>query len=172
MISELQSYQRTHSLEDQAKCSEEVMVALAGPFPEVWKILVGPFAWSPAALAFFAPVFLHFLVGDMTATQRAHGDSRGGGVLVHRCAVLEHSSCKGLCVNMCKVPTERFFARRWGVPLTMQPNFETHECQLSFGVVPPPMDDDPSLSPGCLSHCPIGSASGATPAYTCSRVDE
>ena len=155
MVGELQSYQRTHSLEEQAECSEQVLAALSGPFPEIWKGLTGSFAWSPAALAFFAPFFLHFLVGDMTTTQRADGDPRGGGVLVHRCAVLEKSECKGLCVNMCKRPTERFFAARWGVPLHMQPNFETLECQLSFGVEPPALSDDPSLPVGCLSYCPI-----------------
>lgn len=161
MIAELRAYQRTHSIDAQADCAEDILNSLVGPLPEVWKALAAPSEWSPAALAFFAPYFLHFLVGDMQTTQRAHGDSRPGGVLVKRCAVLEHSGCKGLCATMCKIPTERHFARRWGVPLHMQPNFETYECQLSFGVPPPPFEDDPSIPHGCLQQCPAAQADRA-----------
>lgn len=158
MVSELRAYQRTHSASEQADCAETVIDSLVGPLPEVWKALASRFDWSPAALAFFAPIFFHFLVGDMEATQRTHDDPRGGGVLVKRCAVLEHSGCKGLCATMCKLPTERHFARRWGVPVHFVPNFETYECQISFGVQPPPFDDDPSLPHGCLRQCPASQA--------------
>lgn len=161
MIAELRAYQRTHSTSAQSDCAEGIIDSLVGPLPEVWKILAARFEWSPAALAFFAPYFLHFLVGEMEATERAHGDSRPGGVLVKRCAVLEHSGCKGLCATMCKIPTERHFAQRWGVPVYFQPNFETYECQVSFGVQPPPAVDDPSLPIGCLQQCPAAQADRA-----------
>jgi len=161
MIAELRAYQRTHSISEQAGCSEDILDAVVGPLPALWKAVFARFEWSPAALAFFAPYFLHFLVGDMVTTQRDIDDSRPGGVLVKRCAVLEASGCKGLCVTMCKLPTERHFARRWGVPLTLRPNFESYECQLSFGVTPPPFEKDPSLPLGCLQQCPAAQADRA-----------
>lgn len=158
MISELRAYQRTHTINAQSDCAEAIIDSLVGPLPELWKALAAPFEWSPAALSFFAPYLLHFLVGDMETTQRIDGDERPGGVLVKRCAVLEQSGCKGLCATMCKIPTERHFAKRWGVPVYLRPNFETYECQLSFGVQPPRFEDDPSLPLGCLKQCPAAQA--------------
>ena len=98
---------------------------------------------------------LPFLVGEMALTQRAPGDTRAGGVQVTSCKVLEESGCSGLCLNMCKRPTEKMFAEKWGVPLYMQPNFETRECSLSFGVVPVPVEEDEAVPQGCLSSCPM-----------------
>ena len=46
------------------------------------------------------------------------------GVLIKKCRYLEASGCVGLCVNLCKRPTEAFFADAFGLPLTMVPNFE------------------------------------------------
>lgn len=155
MLAELRQYQRTHTPAEQADCSGRIMGALGGPLPAAFRALAARRSWAPAALAFFTTLFLPFLVGPMTLTQRQHGDGRAGGVLVQRCRVLEESGCKGLCTHMCKLPTERMFAERWGLPLHMAPNFETYECQLSFGVEPPPVESDPSLPRGCLSGCPL-----------------
>ena len=55
---------------------------------------------------------------------------------------------------MCKVPTQRFFAERWGVLLSMEPNFETGSCQLRFGVEPVELEDDLTIPSGCLGRCP------------------
>lgn len=55
---------------------------------------------------------------------------------------------------MCKVPTQRFFAERWGVALAMEPNFETGSCQLRFGVEPVDLEDDLTIPSGCLGRCP------------------
>ena len=160
MMIELRAYQRSHTVEEQADCSSRIMAAMAGPLPEIFQVLGSRSNWAPAALAFFTRPFLHFLVGNMTLTQRALGDERAGGVLVERCSVLEHGGCKGLCLHMCKIPTERMFAARWGLPLTMRPNFETYECQLSFGLAPPPIELDPYIPIGCLSNCPAAGAHG------------
>jgi len=55
---------------------------------------------------------------------------------------------------MCKVPTQRFFDEKWGVPLAMEPNFETGSCQLRFGVEPVDLEDDLTIPSGCLGRCP------------------
>jgi hypothetical protein len=43
------------------------------------------------------------------------------------CRYLENSGCVGMCVNMCKIPTQSFFTDEFGLPLTMNPS----EC-ISF----------------------------------------
>jgi hypothetical protein len=153
LVAELRVYQSSHSVVEQAAASENTMIALAGPLPAVYSAIV-PRVVSPGVLAWFTVRLLKFLVGRMTLTERAEGDPRFGGVLVERCSVLENSACKGVCLRMCKLPTEKFFAESWGTPLHMQPNFETFECQLSFGVVPPAPETDLTLPQGCLSQCP------------------
>ena len=155
MIQELRDYQRTHTVDEQIECSSSIMETLAGPVPWLFKAIWSKTPWAPAILAWFTSVLLPFLVGEMALTQRAPGDTRAGGVQVTSCKVLEESGCSGLCLNMCKRPTEKMFAEKWGVPLYMQPNFETRECSLSFGVVPVPVEEDEAVPQGCLSSCPM-----------------
>jgi len=153
LVAELRIYQASHNIVEQAEVSETTMRALAGPLPSLYRTLV-PASLSPGVLAWFTAKLLKFLVGRMTVTERAEGDHRTGGVLVERCSVLENSQCMGICLRMCKLPTEKFFAESWGTPLHMQPNFETYECQLSFGVDPPASETDSTLPQGCLTQCP------------------
>jgi len=154
MTEELLRYRTTNGIDALELASDRTMTALAGPIPFLYRHLFAAEEISPAVLAWFAKHLLPFLVGDMILTNRGPDDTRGGGVLVKRCRVLEGSACKGVCAKMCKVPTQRFFEEQWGVPLTMTPNFETGECQLAFGVTPIPIEDDPTIPPGCLGSCP------------------
>jgi hypothetical protein len=117
MLNELRDYQRSHTVDEQAECSSSIMSTVAGPIPWLFKTIWSRSPWAPAILAWFTSVLLPFLVGEMALTQRAHGDSRPGGVRVTRCKVLTESGCSGLCLHMCKRPTERMFAEKWGVPL-------------------------------------------------------
>mmetsp|Transcript_1144 Transcript_1144/g.2700 ORF Transcript_1144/g.2700 Transcript_1144/m.2700 type:complete len:381 (-) Transcript_1144:871-2013(-) len=76
------------------------------------------------------------------------------GVLVKRCRFLEESGCASVCVNSCKIPTQRFFIENMGLPLTMTPDYETHECQFSFGRPSTDQDDLDAMGTPCLSRCP------------------
>ena len=40
-----------------------------------------------------------------------------------------------------------------GLPLRVLPNFETQECQWSFGEPSPPPAEDPTWPKGCLVGC-------------------
>lgn len=153
MMEELMTYRIKHGPEELERVSYRTMIALGGPIPFIYKYLFGWLEATPAILAWFAKFLLPFLVGDMALTTKSDDDPRGGGVLVKRCRVLEGSGCKGICAKMCKGPTQRFFQEQWGVPLTMNPNFETGECQLVFGEVPIPIEEDPTIPPGCLTRC-------------------
>jgi len=153
MMAELHELRRTRGIEELERVSSQTTTALAGPIPFTYRTLFKDWDATPALLAWFAKFFLPFLVGDMTLTA-VDDDGRGGGLLVERCRVLEGSNCKGVCTKMCKVPTQPFFKERWGVPLSMEPNFETGACQLRFGVEPLDLEDDATIPPGCLGRCP------------------
>ena len=62
--------------------------------------------------------------------------------MVEKCKLLQESNCKGMCLNIFKLPAQDFFRDTLGVPLTVSPNFETQECQWSFGEVPQPPEED------------------------------
>lgn len=89
------------------------------------------------------------------------------GVHIKKCRYLENSGCVGMCTNMCKIPTQNFFTDMFGLPLTMNPNFETLECEMIFGQPPPPIEEDPVYNQPCFSVCNIGSASS----QVCPKID-
>lgn len=79
---------------------------------------------------------------------------RDQGLLVKRCRFLEESGCASVCVNACKIPTQNFFLEDMGLPLTMIPDYETHECQFSFGSMPNITEELEAKSTPCLLRCP------------------
>jgi hypothetical protein len=76
------------------------------------------------------------------------------GLLVKRCRFLEESGCASVCVNSCKVPTQNFFIQDMGLALTMEPNYDTFECQFSFGATPSLLSELQATSTPCLMRCP------------------
>ena len=73
------------------------------------------------------------------------------GVLIERCRVLEESGCVQVCQNVCKVPTEKFFGERVGLPVTLIPNYEDFSCQMVYGRKP--RGDEGEEATGCLMGC-------------------
>jgi Beta-carotene isomerase D27-like, C-terminal len=112
----------------------------------------GPWFYAPFLTALVTPIFFQFLVGPSIPNRRT--DGQVGGLLVTKCKFLQESNCKGLCLHQCKIPAQEFFADTLGLPLTVVPNFESQECQWSFGQVPVRVDQDPSFPTGCLNGCP------------------
>lgn len=90
-------------------------------------------------------------VNDIEIDGKVHKDQ---GLLVKRCRFLEESGCASVCVNACKIPTQNFFNEDMGLPLTMTPNYETHECQFSFGRMPTKEEEIEAKDTPCLSRCP------------------
>lgn len=116
---------------------------------------LGPWFYAPALTSFVTPTFFGFLVGPSTINRREDGSL--GGLVVEKCKFLQESGCKGLCLNQCKLPAQSFFQDTLGLPLTVIPNFETQECQWSFGQEPAPLEEDPAWPDGCLRGCPTRS---------------
>jgi hypothetical protein len=111
--------------------------------------------------AWFATQMFEWLVGPCEVIE-AEIDLPDGtvrlqpsGVQIQKCRYLADSGCVGLCVNLCKVPTQTFFTEKFGIPLTMTPNFEDLSCKMVFGQPFPPAENDAAHQQPCLAQqCP------------------
>jgi hypothetical protein len=67
-----------------------------------------------------------------------------------------------------QIPTQDFFTDQFGLPLTMNPNFEDLSCEMIFGVRPPPIEQDTVYNQPCFAHqCHIADTS----ALPCPKID-
>ncbi|MGB7249677.1 MAG: DUF4033 domain-containing protein [Phormidesmis sp.] len=156
----------------QGRNAQQQQAAVAGilqslvPAPVLWFIRT---AFSPTKLvcvlnAWFAAQMFEWLVGpcrvDEAEVRGTDGELRSQHSAVHieKCRYLEDSQCVGMCVNMCKLPTQAFFTEKFGIPLTMTPDFEDLSCKMVFGQLPPDPADDEAFTQSCLSECDAGSA--------------
>lgn len=144
------------------------------PAPVLWFIRT---AFSPTQLvcelnAWFATLLFEWLVGPCTVTEvevqtEAGPRTQKSGVHIEKCRYLENSQCVGMCINMCKLPTQAFFTQEFGIPLTMTPNFEDYSCEMVFGQVPPPLETEAASQQPCL----VGRCSMASPkANACPKL--
>lgn len=101
------------------------------------------------------PIFFKWLVGECYNNKPEEG---GYGVYIEKCRFLEQSGCKGLCVNMCQQPTQNYFTNELGLPVRMTPNYEDNSCQMTFGVKPLPIHEDPAVTGDCLVNCKMSSS--------------
>lgn len=139
------------------------------PAPVLWVIRT---VFSPTRLvcvlnAWFAAQMFEWLVGPCEVgeaeVQGENGEVRSqpSAVQIQKCRYLEDSQCVGMCVNMCKLPTQTFFTEKFGIPLTMTPNFDDLSCTMVFGQLPPAFDRDEALREPCLSECDAGNSLAA-----------
>jgi hypothetical protein len=168
-------YMLRASEEEQQQMVVRVLRRLFTPLgPPFYKVFMsgvlggrqlGPWFYAPALTSWVTPLFFKFLVGPSVPNFRADGQL--GGLVVEKCRFLQESGCKGLCVHQCKLPAQAFFKDDLGLELTVAPNFETQECQWSFGEAPLPVEADATLPAGCLAGCP--SRKALTEAKACNR---
>ncbi|KAJ1472893.1 hypothetical protein T484DRAFT_1557659, partial [Baffinella frigidus] len=124
-------------------------VMFAGPFP----------AFSAKLNAAITAATCRWLMGpievvDVPAEELLAGDGVGQGLQVERCRFLEESGCASVCINTCKVPTQEFFVKDMGIPLTMEPDYETFACKFSFGKAPLQQEVDEVFATACFAQCP------------------
>ncbi|KAK9785096.1 hypothetical protein WJX73_007876 [Symbiochloris irregularis] len=130
--------------------------------------------WSAEINARITVAFFGWLVGPMELqhddiTFKGRQERWRSKVQIKKCRYLEQSGCVGMCVNMCKVPTQQFFTDRVGLPLTMNPNFEDLSCEMLFGKPPPPLEEDEAFMQPCFPHvCNIGNRDAQKP---CPKID-
>jgi len=122
------------------------------------------------ALALAAVPFAGWLVGPARVELRGASASASepprATTVLRRCRYLEACGCKSACINVCKAPTQAFFADVLGVPLTMTPDFDTLSCELRFGQQPPPLAEDEATKGKCFSDCALVGSIGETGSCT------
>lgn len=148
----------------QQRLVAQVLASLV-PSPVLWLVRRGfnPDRWVCEANAWFAKVLFPWLVGECELKSAEFTDYRGQRVTqrsnlhIKKCRYLENSNCVGMCVNMCKLPTEQFFTEQFGIPVSMTPNFEDYSCEMVFGQMPIPLAADPDLAqqPCLVERCAI-----------------
>lgn len=145
------------------------------PAPVLWLIrnLFSPTQLVCELNAWFATLLFEWLVGPCEVTEVEVSEPDGAinlqksGVHIKKCRYLEQSHCVGLCVNMCKLPTQTFFTQDFGIPLTMTPNFEDYSCDMVFGQAPPPLETEAAYAQPCLiNDCSMAT----TQAPACPKV--
>ena len=86
--------------------------------------------------------------------------SRGTRVATVVALAIGVCACAAVCANVCKHPTQKFFTEEIGLPVTLTPNYETFECQFSYGATPPDPADDVAFSTPCFRQCPASETLG------------
>ncbi|XP_029129234.1 beta-carotene isomerase D27, chloroplastic isoform X2 [Cajanus cajan] len=74
-------------------------------------------------------------------------------VYVKKCRFLEETNCVGMCINLCKMPSQKFIKDSLGMSVNMVPNFDDMSCEMIFGQDPPAQIDDPALKQPCYKLC-------------------
>ncbi|KAH7837714.1 hypothetical protein Vadar_017148 [Vaccinium darrowii] len=64
---------------------------------------------------------------------------------------LEESNCVGMCINLCKIPSQTFIKDSLGMPINMVPNFDDMSCEMIYGQDPPPTTEDPVFKQPCYT---------------------
>ncbi len=140
------------------------------PAPVLWAIRTfsAPTQLVCVLNAWFATKMFIWLVGacevEAAAVDLPDGTVRSqfSAVQIKKCRYLVESGCVGTCVNLCKVPTQNFFTEKFGIPLTMTPNFEDFSCQMIFGQVAAAPAIDKAYQQPCLdTYCPTASGTAA-----------
>lgn len=135
----------------QQQVVREVLLSMLPPgAPAQFRKLFPPTKWAAEFNAALTVPFFHWLVGPSEVIEvEVDGVKQRSGVLIKKCRYLENSGCVGMCVNMCKIPTQDFFTNEFGLPLTMNPKFEDMSCEMLYGQVPPPFEEDPVSKQAC-----------------------
>ncbi|GFR45906.1 hypothetical protein Agub_g7362 [Astrephomene gubernaculifera] len=170
-----------NSVQQRAVIREVLASLMPREAPPVFRALFPPTQFSAEFNALIASLGFYWLVGESEVREEdvvvgPNGETRRQRSVVHikKCRYLEASGCVGMCVNMCKVPTQTFFTDEFGLPLTMNPDFEDLSCDMIFGQAPPPLEADPVYTQPCFAvQCNIAASKDGVAAALppCPKVD-
>ncbi len=147
--------------EQQEVVAHVLSSLVPGPILAGIRFFFEPTQWVCESNAWFATRLFQWLVGPCEQQEAIITEPSGqqtvqlSRVHIKKCRYLEHAGCVGMCINMCKLPTQTFFANGFGIPLTMVPNFEDLSCEMTFGQAPDPAAEEVLMQQPCLvSLCP------------------
>ncbi|GAV79013.1 DUF4033 domain-containing protein [Cephalotus follicularis] len=104
--------------------------------------------------ASFTTQFFGWLVGPSEVRESEINGRREKNIVhIKKCRFLEEGNCIGMCINLCKMPSQTFIKESMGMPVNMVPNFEDMSCEMIFGQDPPASTDDPAFKQPCYKLC-------------------
>jgi len=133
--------QHLYTSASSASEREQAVGALFAAFPR-WPQLLQHNRASCEALGLLTMWLFPFLVGTCSLEDwkdAPAGECWRSKVKIKRCKFLEESGCKGMCLSLCKEPSERYFASI-GLPVSFTPDFHDGSCEMCWGRTPE--DDD------------------------------
>ncbi|KAM1357031.1 hypothetical protein ACFX13_031800 [Malus domestica] len=136
------------------KQRELVLQALDTAFPKpvfsLLRTILPESKFAREYFAIFTTIFFAWLVGPCEVKEsEINGRKEKNVVYIKKCRFLEESNCVGMCLNMCKVPSQSFIKTSLGTPVNMVPNFDDMSCEMIFGQNPPEISNDPALKQPC-----------------------
>ncbi|KAM1001389.1 hypothetical protein ACFX15_007581 [Malus domestica] len=137
-----------------AKQRELVLQALDTAFPKpvfsLLRTILPDSKFAREYFAVFTTIFFAWLVGPCEVKEsELSGRKEKNVVYIKKCRFLEETNCVGMCLNMCKVPSQSFIKTSLGTPVNMVPNFDDMSCEMIFGQDPPDISNDPALKQPC-----------------------
>jgi Beta-carotene isomerase D27-like, C-terminal len=167
-----QIMQGRNATQQQELVSIVLRSLVPAPILKIIRMVFSPTQLVCELNAWFATILFDWLVGPCEVRAIEVMDPQGkprsqrSEVYIKKCRYLEQSGCVGMCINMCKLPTQSFFTQEFGIPLTMTPNFEDLSCKMVFGQLPPPLETEAAYHQPCL----IGQCITAASAPACPKV--
>ncbi|KAK4801764.1 hypothetical protein SAY86_022251 [Trapa natans] len=139
---------------------ELVILALQRAFPRPILALIRTVMpnsrFTREFFAAFTTVFFAWLVGACEVKEsEVNGRRERNVVNIKKCRFLEESNCVGMCLNLCKVPSQTFIKDFLGMPVNMVPNFDDMSCEMVFGEEPLKPEDDPAFKQSCFKQCKV-----------------
>ncbi|KAK9139563.1 hypothetical protein Scep_009244 [Stephania cephalantha] len=124
--------------------------AIPWPILSMIRALLPTSKFKRELFAIFTTFFFAWLIGPSEVKEyEMEGRMEKNVVHIKKCRFLEKSRCVGMCVNMCKMPSQKFIHNSFGMPVNMVPNFDDMSCEMIFGQEPPLAADDPALKQPC-----------------------
>ncbi|RDX68689.1 Beta-carotene isomerase D27, chloroplastic, partial [Mucuna pruriens] len=132
-----------------------VIQALHRAFPKpmllLIRIVLPPSKLARKWFAAFTTLFFAWLVGPSEVREsEVEGRREKNVVHIKKCRFLEETNCVGMCINLCKLPSQSFIKDSLGMSVNMVPNFDDMSCEIIFGQDPPESTHDPALNQPCF----------------------
>ncbi|KAK7260781.1 hypothetical protein RIF29_27079 [Crotalaria pallida] len=141
-------------IEIQQVVIQALEIAFPRPILLLIRTLLPPSKFAREYFAVFTTLFFAWLVGPSEVREsEINGRKENNVVHIKKCRFLEETNCVGLCINLCKMPSQSFVKDSLGMPLNMVPNFDDMSCEMIFGQEPPASTDDPALKQPCYKLC-------------------
>eukprot|EP01025_Chloroclados_australasicus_P016336 TRINITY_DN18150_c0_g2_i1.p1 TRINITY_DN18150_c0_g2~~TRINITY_DN18150_c0_g2_i1.p1 ORF type:complete len:262 (+),score=29.77 TRINITY_DN18150_c0_g2_i1:41-826(+) len=166
LVAELNT--RYETKEEVQQKTRELLVSLFPAWipPMFVELFAKPFPQFSLLLnAYVTALTCQWLMGEAEVNDIELPDGTVGknqGVLVKRCRFLESAGCVSVCLNSCKIPTQEFFKKDFGLDVTLEPNYEDYSCQFCFGKKPLPLDQDEAFNTPCIKTCTMKAKKSAS----------